>query len=113
MDLAIIGGGPVGLEAAARAARMGLATVLFEAGEVADHVRAWGWLRLFSPFEWNAGPAGLEVLRGQGGELPAAEALLTGAELRHTICCPWPRPCGRAWRSARARAYGMSPGRTG
>ena len=88
MDLAIIGGGPVGLEAAARAAHMGLATVLFEAGEVADHVRAWGWLRLFSPFEWNAGPAGLEVLRGQGGELPAAEALLTGAELRTHYLLP-------------------------
>ena len=54
MDLAIIGGGPVGLEAAARAARAGLAPVLFAAGEVADHVRACGWLRLFSPFEWTA-----------------------------------------------------------
>ncbi|MDE2662070.1 MAG: hypothetical protein OXI39_03565 [Gemmatimonadota bacterium] len=88
MDLAIIGGGPVGLEAAARAARTGLATILFEAGEVADHVRAWGWMRLFSPFGWNAGPGGLEVLRGQGGELPAAEALLTGAELRTHYLLP-------------------------
>lgn len=88
MDLAIIGGGPVGLEAAARAAGAGLATVLFEAGEVADHVRAWGWLRLFSPFEWNAGPAGLEVLRGQGVELPDAGALLTGAELRTHYLLP-------------------------
>ncbi|WP_419858988.1 hypothetical protein [Candidatus Palauibacter irciniicola] len=88
MDLAIIGGGPVGLEAAARAARAGLATVLFEAGEVADHVRAWGWLRLFSPFEWNAGPAGIEVLRDRGHVLPAAEALLTGAELRTHYLLP-------------------------
>jgi len=88
MDLAIIGGGPVGLEAAARAARAGLATGLFEAGEVADHVRAWGWLRFFSPFGWNAGPAGLEVLRGQGVGLPAAEALLTGAELRTHYLLP-------------------------
>lgn len=88
MDLAIIGGGPVGLEAAARAARTGLATVLFEAGALADHVRAWGWLRLFSPFEWNAGPAGLEVLRGREAELPAAGTLLTGAELRTYYLLP-------------------------
>ena len=88
MDLAIIGAGPVGLEAAARASRAGLATVLFDAGAVADHVRAWGWLRLFSPFEWNAGPAGLEVVRGQGGEVPAAATLLTGAELRRRYLLP-------------------------
>ena len=88
MDLAIIGAGPVGLEAAARAARAGLATVLFDAGAVADHVRAWGWLRLFSPFEWNAGPAGLELLGGPEAELPAAGELLTGAELRARYLLP-------------------------
>lgn len=88
MDLAIIGAGPVGLEAAARAARAGLAAVLFDAGAVADHLRAWGWVRLFSPFEWNAGPAGLEVLRGRGIELPAAGTLLTGAELRTHYLLP-------------------------
>lgn len=88
MDLAIIGAGPVGLEAAARAARAGLATAVFDAGAVADHVRAWGWLRLFSPFEWNAGPAGLELLGGREAELPAAGELLTGTELRTRYLLP-------------------------
>ena len=88
MDLAIIGAGPIGLEAAARAARSGLRAVLVDAGAVADHVRAWGWLRLFSPFEWNAGPVGLETLRGRGVELPAAGALLTGSELRAHYLLP-------------------------
>ena len=88
MDLAIIGAGPTGLEAAARADRAGVEAVLFDAGTVADHVRAWGWLRLFSPFEWNAGPAGLELLRGRGVGLPAGEALLTGAEFRTHYLLP-------------------------
>ncbi|WP_420634796.1 hypothetical protein [Candidatus Palauibacter sp.] len=88
MDLAIIGAGPVGLEAAARAARAGLATVVFDAAEVSAHVDAWGWLQLFSPFELNAGPEGAEVLRGQGVQLPAGEEILTGAEFRTRYLLP-------------------------
>ncbi len=88
MDLAIIGAGPTGLEAAARAARAGVRTVLFDAGAVAAHVDAWGWVRLFSPFELNAGPAGLALLRGQGVRLPAPDALLTGSEFRERYLLP-------------------------
>ena len=87
-DLAIIGAGPVGLEAAARAARGGTAAVLLDAGPVAAHLRAWGWVRLFSPFELNAGPAGVAVLRGQGVRLPEAEALLTGREFVERYLLP-------------------------
>lgn len=87
-DLAIIGAGPIGLEAAARAARSGLAAVVFDAGAVGDHVRAWGWLTLFSPFEWNAGPAGLELLRRRRVEAPAAGALLSGGEFRTHYLLP-------------------------
>ena len=88
MDLAIIGAGPTGLEAAARAARADVRTVLFDAGAVAAHVDAWGWVRLFSPFELNAGPAGLALLRGQGVRLPAPDALLTGSEFRERYLLP-------------------------
>ncbi|WP_420635895.1 hypothetical protein [Candidatus Palauibacter sp.] len=87
-DLAIIGAGPTGLEAAAGAARAGLSAVVLEAGAVAQHVHTWRWVRLFSPFELNAGPAGLGLLRGRGVRLPAPEAILTGEELRTRYLLP-------------------------
>ncbi|WP_419935642.1 flavoprotein [Candidatus Palauibacter sp.] len=87
-DLAIIGAGPTGLEAAAGAARAGVSAVVLEAGAVAQHVHTWRWVRLFSSFELNAGPAGLGLLRGRGVQLPAPEAILTGEEFRTRYLLP-------------------------
>ncbi len=92
--LAVLGAGPVGLEAAARALAEGWRVRVLEAGEPAEHVRRWGHVRLFSPFGMNAGPAGLELLRsseGPGDPFPAADAMLTGAELRRSYLLPLAR----------------------
>jgi thioredoxin reductase len=76
--IAIIGAGPIGLEAAMYARLRGFEVVVLEKGTVATNVRSWGHVRLFSPFginssEWGRGA--LSVL-----DLPANDALLTGAE---------------------------------
>jgi len=55
LPVAVIGGGPVGLAAAAHLVTRGVPVTLYEAGEiVAAHVRDWGHVRLFSPWSFNA-----------------------------------------------------------
>ncbi len=75
--VAVIGAGPVGLEAAARFAEAGANVTVLEQGLVGEAVAAWGHVRLFSPWRMNCGPSGLRLL----GALPAeAEAFPTGAD---------------------------------
>ncbi len=76
--LAIIGAGPIGLEAAVRGQRSGWDVTLIEQGSIGHHVTSWGHVRLFSPFGINASPWGREALTGQ--TLPSEDALLTGRE---------------------------------
>src|SRR5438034_897355 len=63
--LAILGAGPVGLEAALHAATLKLPFDVFERGQPAEHVRRWGHVRLFSPFGMNVTPLGLGALRSE------------------------------------------------
>ncbi len=86
--IAIIGAGPIGLEAALAAEARGREFKIFERGAVADSVRQWGHVRMFSPFGMNATAAGLDRLRSADIELPAPEALLTGAEFRDRYLRP-------------------------
>lgn len=76
--LAIIGAGPIGLEAAVRGQQSGWDVTLLEQGTIGNHVAAWGHVRLFSPFGMNASAWGREALAGPA--LPADDALLTGHE---------------------------------
>ncbi|REK23637.1 MAG: hypothetical protein DWQ45_20015 [Planctomycetota bacterium] len=78
--IAIIGAGPIGLEATLYATQRGYRVTLFERGGVASHVRHWGHVRLFSPFGMNSSEWGRAALAGSGVELPDADALLTGRE---------------------------------
>jgi thioredoxin reductase len=85
--LAILGAGPIGLEAALYAARLNLPFTVYERGNVADSVRQWGHVRLFSPFGMNSTPLGREVA-GALGKLPADTDLLTGREYREVYLEP-------------------------
>ena len=54
--LAILGAGPIGLEAALQAAAFKLPFVVYERGRIGEHLRQWGHVRLFSPFGMNSSP---------------------------------------------------------
>ena len=80
--VAIIGGGPVGLAAAAHLLAQGLEPVILEAGpRVGTFARAWGHVRMFSPWRYNIDKAALGMLEAAGWAAPAAEAFPTGDDL--------------------------------
>jgi thioredoxin reductase len=82
LPVAVIGGGPVGLAAAAHLVTRGVPVKLYEAGEtVAAHVRDWGHVRLFSPWRFNTDAASTALLREYGWQAPVANALPTGHDL--------------------------------
>ncbi len=82
LPIAIIGGGPVGLAAAAHLLERGEQPILFEAGEsVGANVLDWGHARMFSPWEFNVDAASVRLLERAGWRMPPADELPTGAEL--------------------------------
>lgn len=79
--LAIIGAGPVGLEAASAALDLGFDVHLFERGEVGSHPLAWGHVSMFTPWRMNVGPSSRQRLQQAGWSAPEGESCPTGAEL--------------------------------
>ena len=63
--IAVIGTGPIGIEAALYARACGLPVALYDRGGIADHIRRWGHVRLFTPFGMNTTPLGLKTLRAE------------------------------------------------
>lgn len=80
--IAIIGAGPIGLEAALYARFLGYDVDIYEQGEIADQVRRWGHVHMFSPFGMNSSTLGRAALAAQDPDtpLPAEDAMLTGRE---------------------------------
>lgn len=80
--LAILGAGPIGLEAALYARFLGYDVVIYERGQVAEHVRQWGHVRMLAPFGQCCTTLGLAALQAQDSswQAPAPEAHLTGHE---------------------------------
>jgi thioredoxin reductase len=80
--IAVLGAGPVGLEAALYARSLGLPCTVYERGRVGEHLQRWGHVRLFSPFGMNATPLGKAAVQSAQPRqpLPADGDLLTGRE---------------------------------
>jgi hypothetical protein len=84
--LAILGAGPIGLEAALAAGERGWSFDLYEAGDApAAHVRHWGHVKLFTPWSMNVSPRARDAL---GERAPDGDRLPTGHELAAGLIDP-------------------------
>jgi hypothetical protein len=80
--IAVLGAGPIGLEAALYGRYLGYDVDVYDHAGVADNVRRWGHVQMFSPFAMNASPLGLAALAAQHASYraPRASDLLTGRD---------------------------------
>lgn len=89
LPVAVIGAGPIGLAAAANLLERGIDVVVYEAGDdVAASIRAWGHIRLFSPWKHLVDPASHRLLAAGGWVLPTPERAPTGTELVEQYLVP-------------------------
>lgn len=87
--LAILGAGPVGLEAALAAAETGHPFTVYEQAESPGAaVAAWGHVRLFSPWDLDVSPRQRRALAAAGAEAPQGTACPTGRELVDRLLAP-------------------------
>jgi len=87
-SLAILGAGPVGLEAAALALELGFDVHVLERGEPGAHPIAWGHVRMFTPWRMNLGPASARLLARHGWTAPSADEHPTGLDLAERALQP-------------------------
>jgi ubiquinone/menaquinone biosynthesis C-methylase UbiE/thioredoxin reductase len=91
LPVAVIGGGPIGLAAAAHLASRGQPFVLLESGQsVGAHISAWGHVQVFSPWRYNVDPVAAAMLKAAGWKEPDPDVLPTGGE----IVAEYLRPLG-------------------
>jgi hypothetical protein len=82
LPVAVIGGGPVGLAAAAHLLERGTEAIVLEAGPtVGTAVRDWGHVRMFSPWRYNVDKAARALLESHGWTHPDPEAFPNGRQL--------------------------------
>lgn len=82
LPVAVIGGGPIGLVAAAQLHSRGLSVKVYEAGaSVGTNIRDWGHVRVFTPWRYCVDPTATKLLERQGCRLPPADVFPTGSEI--------------------------------
>jgi len=88
--IAVLGAGPIGLEAALYARSLGYDVDVFERGRVAENILRWSHVRMFSPFAMNRSTLGLAALAAQdeGYDPPSDVDLLTGREWAEQYLIP-------------------------
>lgn len=83
--VAIIGAGPIGIEAALYGAVAGLDVQLFERGRIGENVRQWGHVGLFTEWKRDRSPLAQRLLEARGDALPSEESAPSGAELANYL----------------------------
>jgi thioredoxin reductase len=80
--IAVLGAGPVGLEAALYALALKLPVTVFERGRVGENILRWGHLKLFTPFGLVATTLGRAAIKSESPkhELPADNDCVTGRD---------------------------------
>ncbi len=80
--ITIIGAGPIGLEAALYAVKLGYRVTVFDKGRVGENIRCWGHVQLFSPWEMNHSGLGALTLHRNlpTWDEPAPSQLLSGEQ---------------------------------
>jgi hypothetical protein len=80
--IAILGGGPIGLEAALYACSLNYSVKLYERGRTGEHLSRWGHVRMFSPFGMNSTHLGRSSILAENPkhEFPAEGDCLTGRQ---------------------------------
>lgn len=88
--IAVLGAGPIGLEAALYARALDCPTTVYESGQVAEQVNRWGHLSMFTPFGQNSTTLGVETLRRENPnrDQPGEREATTGREWRDGYLLP-------------------------
>ena len=80
LPIAVIGGGPVGLAAAAHLIARGLPVKIYEAGPaVGSNLRDWGHVRVFTPWRYCVDTATTALLARRGWRMPMPILFRQGA----------------------------------
>lgn len=89
LPVAIIGGGPAGLAAAAHLVQYQQPFVLFESGPtLGTHFLEYGHVRLFSTWRYNIDAASKKLFEQHGLALPNSDGLPTGKEIAELYLQP-------------------------
>jgi thioredoxin reductase len=88
--IAILGAGPIGLEAALYARTLNHPVKVYERGQVGEYWQRWGHVRLFSPFGMNSTSLGRSaILAGKSGhDFPDHDSITIGREHREAYLLP-------------------------
>jgi thioredoxin reductase len=80
--IAILGAGPIGLEAALYARQLQLPVTIYERGRVGEHLQRWGHVQLFTPFGMNSTPLGRAAIQAVNArhEFPGENTCISGKE---------------------------------
>lgn len=81
MKIAVIGGGPIGIEAALYGAVAGHDVRVFERGRLAENVRQWGHVRVFTEWQRNRSPLAHRLLDEKGLHVYPDDTRVSGDEL--------------------------------